>query len=60
MKALIRVVAWIAFLGVIAGVGVMLVLQGRGVSARPEPSWIETRGALFMRGWLTPSTYKGL
>ena len=38
----------------------MLVLQGRGVSARPEPSRIEARAALFMRGWLTPATYKGL
>ena len=38
----------------------MLVLQGRGVSARPEPSGIEKRAALFMRGWLTPATYKGL
>jgi len=30
------------------------------VSARPEPSGIEKRAALFMRGWLTPATYKGL
>ena len=52
--------AWLAFLAIVVIAGVMLVLQGRGVSARPEPSWIETRAALFMRGWLTPSTYKGL
>jgi len=38
----------------------MLLVQGRGVSARPEPSAIEKRAALFMRGWLTPATYKGL
>jgi mono/diheme cytochrome c family protein len=44
----------------IAIAGVLLVLQGRGVSARPEPSAIEKRVALFMRGWMTPSTYKGL
>jgi mono/diheme cytochrome c family protein len=60
MKRLLRLVAWLMFLVVIAMAGVMLVLQGRGVSARPEPSRIETRVALFMRGWLTPATYKGL
>jgi mono/diheme cytochrome c family protein len=55
-----RLLAWCAFLAVIAVAAVMLVLQGRGVSARPEPSAIEKSAALFMRGWLTPSTYKGL
>lgn len=60
MKRLLRLAGWLAFLAVIAGAGVMLVLQGRGVSARPEPTAIEKRAALFMRGWLTPSTYKGL
>ena len=49
-----------AFLAIVVVAGVMLVLQGRGVSARPEPSGLEKRAALFMRGWLTPSTYKGL
>ena len=60
MRALLRLVAWLAVVAIIVAVGVMLVLQGRGVSARPEPSAIERRGALFMRSWLTPSTYKGL
>jgi mono/diheme cytochrome c family protein len=60
MKRLLRAGAWLAFLGIVLAAGIMLVLQGRGVSARPEPSWIESRAALFMRGWLTPSTYKGL
>ena len=60
MKRLLRFGAWLAFLAIIVAAGVMLVLQGRGVSARPEPSGIETRVALFMRGWLTPATYKGL
>jgi mono/diheme cytochrome c family protein len=60
MKRLLRVVAWLAFLAIVVAAGVMLFLQGRGVSARPEPSWIEARAALFMRGWLTPATYKGL
>ena len=60
MKKLLRLAAWLAFLLVLAVTGVMLVLQGRGVSARPEPSAIEKRVALFMRGWMTPSTYKGL
>jgi mono/diheme cytochrome c family protein len=60
MKRLLRLLAWLAFLVIVVIAGAMLVLQGRGVSARPEPSGIETRVALFMRGWLTPQTYKGL
>ena len=60
MKRLFRVVAFLAVLVIVAIAGVMLILQGRGVSARPEPSAIEKRGALFMRSWMTPSTYKGL
>ena len=57
---MLRFVAWLAFLAVLVAAGVMLVLQGRGVSARPEPSGVEKRAALFMRSWLTPSTFKGL
>lgn len=60
MKKLLRIAAWLAFLVMLVIAGVMLVLQGRGVSARPEPSSLEQRVALFMRGWLTPATYKGL
>jgi len=60
MKRFLRAAAWLAFLFVLAVAGAMLVLQGRGVSARPQPSWLETRAALFMRGWMTPATYKGL
>ncbi len=60
MKRWLRVAAWFAFLLIVVVAGVMLVLQGRGVSARPEPSSIEARAALFMRGWLTPPTFKGL
>lgn len=60
MNGLLRLGVWIGVMAIIIGVVVMLVLQGRGVSARPEPSAIEKRGALFMRSWLTPSTYKGL
>jgi len=60
VKKLLRIAGWLAFLFALVVVGAMLVLQGRGVSARPEPSGIETRVALFMRGWMTPATYKGL
>ena len=60
MKRVLRVAAWLAFLVVIAGAGIMLWLQGRGVSARENPSWLEAQAAVFMRGWMTPSTYKGL
>lgn len=60
MKRLLRVIAWLAFLFLVMVAGVMFWVQGRGVSARAQPSWIETRAAVFMRGWMTPSTYKGL
>lgn len=60
MKRVLRVAAFLLLLVIAAGAMVLLVLQGRGVSSRPEPSGIEKRAALFMRSWLTPSTYKGL
>jgi mono/diheme cytochrome c family protein len=60
MKRFLSILAWVGCLAVLAVAGVMLVLQGRGVSARAEPSWLEARAALFMRGWMTPATYKGL
>ncbi len=60
MKRLMRIAAWLAFLLVVAISGGLLLIQGRGVSARPNPSWIESRTALLLRGWLTPPTYKGL
>jgi mono/diheme cytochrome c family protein len=60
MKPLLRRAAFFAFLPLVGLAIVMLLLQGRGVSARPEPSAIETRAALFMRSWMTPSTFKGL
>ncbi|MGH9220177.1 MAG: c-type cytochrome, partial [Vicinamibacterales bacterium] len=60
MKKLRRIVVLLAFLFLLVVGGVMLWLQGRGVSAREQPSWIEARAALFMRGWMIPSTYKGL
>src|SRR6186713_1781891 len=60
MKKLLRLAAWLAVLAIVVIAGAMLVVQGRGVSARPEPSGIEKRVTLFMRGWLTPPTYKGL
>ena len=60
MRAWLRAAAWLAVAAIIVAAGALLVLQGRGVSSRPEPSGIEKRAALFMRSWLTPSTYKGL
>lgn len=60
MKRALRIAAWLVFLLVLVVTGALLFLQGRGVSARPDPSWIETRAALFIRGWLTPPIYKGL
>lgn len=60
MKRFLRIVGWLAILAVLVLAGGMFSVRGRGVSARQQPSWLETRAALFMRGWLTPSTYKGL
>ena len=60
MKSVLRVAMWFGFLLVLVIAGAMLVVQGRGVGARPEPSGIEKHLSLFMRGWLTPPTYKGL
>jgi mono/diheme cytochrome c family protein len=60
MRRLLRVALWLAFLALLVAAGVMLWLQGRGVSARQTPSPIEMRAAVFMRGWMTPSLYKGM
>lgn len=60
MKRALRLSAWVVFLLVLVVTGALLVLQGRGTSARPNPSSVEARAALFLRGWLTPPTYKGL
>jgi mono/diheme cytochrome c family protein len=60
MKRVFRVAAWLAFLFLLVVAGAMLLLQGRGVSARRQPPAIELRAALFMRGWMTPPVYKGL
>ncbi len=60
MKRTLRIAAWLVFLLVLVVAGALLIVQGRGVSARPDPSWVETRAALFLRGWLTPPTFKGL
>ena len=57
MRGVLRFMTWLAFIAIVAGGGVMLIVQGRGVGSRPEPSGIEKRLALFMRGWLTPSTF---
>lgn len=60
MKSLLRVAMWLAIVMALVAAAGMLVLQGRGVGARQQPSWLEARAALFMRGWLIPSIYKGL
>ena len=60
MKRLLRIVAWLALLFVLAIAGALFAVRGRGVSARPEPSVIETQLATFMRSWMTPATYKGM
>ena len=60
MKRFLRVAAFNLFLPILGLAIVALLLQGRGVSARPAPSTLEARGAVLMRSWMTPSTYKGL
>ncbi|HEX4915717.1 MAG TPA: cytochrome c [Vicinamibacterales bacterium] len=60
MRRFLRVARWLAFVTLLVVAGVMLWLQGRGISAREQPSWIEAQAAVFMRGWMTPSIYKGM
>lgn len=60
MKRFLRIVAFLLFLLVLAVAAGLFMVRGRGFSAREQPSWIEARLALFMRGWMTPATYKGL
>lgn len=60
MKRFLRAIAWLVFLFVLVAAGGMFWLRGRGVSARENPSWIEARAAVMMRGWMTPASYKGL
>ena len=60
MKRYLRVAMWLAFVALLVAAGAMLWLQGRGISAREKPSWIEAQAAVFMRGWMTPSLYKGM
>jgi mono/diheme cytochrome c family protein len=60
VKRFLRATAFFLFLPLVGLVIVALLLQGRGVSARPEPSALEHRAALFLRSWMTPSTFKGL
>ena len=60
MKRLLRIVAWLAILLVLVIAAGMFMIRGRGFSARAEPSWIEARLAVFLRGWMTPATYQGL
>jgi mono/diheme cytochrome c family protein len=55
-----KLIAWLALIAIVVIGVAMLLLQGRGVSSRPEPSALEKRLALFMRGWMTPATFKGL
>jgi mono/diheme cytochrome c family protein len=60
MKRFVRRAMWVALVALVVVAGVMVYLQGRGVSAREKPSWLEAQAAVFMRGWMTPSTYKGM
>jgi mono/diheme cytochrome c family protein len=60
MKRVFRVALWLSGIVLVVTVVVMIWLQGRGVSAREQPSWLEAQAAVFMRGWMTPSVYKGL
>lgn len=60
MTRALRFTAWLLLLLVLVVAGALLAVQGRGVSARPDPSWAEARVALLLRSWLTPPRYKGL
>jgi mono/diheme cytochrome c family protein len=60
MKRFLIKTAAFLFLPIIGLAVLMLLLQGRGVSAKPDPPALEARGALLLRSWMTPSTYKVL
>lgn len=60
MKRFLVKTAAFLFLPLVGLAILMLLLQGRGVSARQAPSALEARAALWVRSWMTPSTYKGL
>ena len=60
LRRVLRRVAYTITALVLIAIAALLYVKGRGVSARPEPSWVETRTALFLRSWLIPSQYKGL
>lgn len=60
MKKALRVAAWLIFLFLLAIAGGLFLIRGAGVGARSQPTWYEARAALFLRGWMTPPTYKGL
>lgn len=42
------------------GGGALMALRAWGMDARSEPSGVETRGAQFLRDWMTPPRYKTL
>lgn len=60
MKRLLRRAAVSIVLPLFVGAGVLYYFKGSGFSAREQPSAAETRAALMLRGWLTPTQYKGL
>ncbi|MDO8681490.1 MAG: cytochrome c [Acidobacteriota bacterium] len=60
MKRFLRTLVYTVAALALVAVGALFYIRGRGVSARPEPSWIEARTALLLRSWLTPPRYKGL
>jgi mono/diheme cytochrome c family protein len=60
MKGFLRRAAVSILLLAIVAAGALFLLRGRGVSALPEPPWYEAQGALLLRGWMTPATYKGM
>ena len=60
MKRFLRVIAWLAFLFILLVAAALFMVRGSGYSARSQPSSLEARFAVFMRGWMTPPTYKGL
>lgn len=60
MKRLLRRAALSILLPLVVGAGVLFYFKGSGFSARQQPSESETRVALILRSWLTPTRYKGL
>jgi mono/diheme cytochrome c family protein len=58
MRAVLRAILVLLVLALLGGGLAAYTIASRGLSARAEPSWIETVLARTMRSWATPGTMR--